>query len=278
MVLWPTPLPELNDVLSALVAGQQAILGEQLVGVYLQGSFAAGGGDASSDVDWVAAIREPLTDGQVGALQALAVQVFDLPSTWAQHLEGSYITVEALRRLGDTPQQHWYLDNGSVKMERSDHDNTRVVRWTLHEHGISLYGPPVATLTAAVPADDLRAEVHAVFRDWGEPFLIDPALLSSRWYQQFLVISYCRMLQTMQEGRVYSKPAGVAWGLAHLDPEWHDLIRRAWQERQADIWAKVWQAPDPAEVQRTLAFVRYAIALSDRLPAQDIDREARLCP
>ena len=271
-----TPLPELNDVLAALVAGQRAILGEQLVGVYLQGSFAAGGWDQSSDVDWVAAIREPLTDAQVAQLQTLAERLFALPATWAQHLEGSYITVEALRRLGDTPQQHWYLDNGSVVMERSDHDNTLVVRWTLREHGVALDGPPIATLVDPVDADDLRREVRAVFRDWAADFTANPPRINSRWYQQFVVISYCRMLQTMQEGGVYSKPAGVAWGLAHLDPAWHALIQRAWQERQEDIWAKVRQPADPQEVQRTLDFVAYAIALADRLPSDDLDREARL--
>jgi hypothetical protein len=273
----PTLLPELNEVLAALVGGQRAILGDDLVGVYLQGSFAAGGGDQSSDVDWVAAIREPLTGEQVSLLQALAVRLFALPSTWAQHLEGSYITVEALRRLGDTPGQHWYLDNGSVTMERSDHDNTLVVRWQLHEHGVTLYGPPVATLTDLVDPDDLRHEVRAVFRDWAADFTADPPRINSRWYQQFVVISYCRMLQTMQEGGIFSKPAGVQWGLAHLDPSWHDLIRRAWKERQEDIWAKVWQPADPAEVERTLAFVRYAIDLSDRLPADDVDRESYIC-
>jgi hypothetical protein len=277
MTLWPTSFPDLNHVLSEMVAGQYAILGEQLVGIYLQGSFATGDGDASSDVDWVAALAQPLSAGQVLELQALAVRLFALRTSWAQHLEGSYITLEALRDLGERPQTHWYLDNGSVTMEQSDHDNTRVVRWTLHEIGIALFGPPVATLTDAVPADDLRSEVHAVFRDWGVPFLQDPARLSSRWYQQFLVISYCRMLQTMQEGGVFSKPSGVAWGLAHLDPTWHDLIRRAWLERQTDIWAKVRQAPDPAEVERTLDFVVYAIALSDRLPSDALDREARRC-
>lgn len=271
-----TPLPELNDVLAALVAGQRAILGEQLVGVYLQGSFAAGGWDQSSDVDWVAAIREPLTDAQVAQLQTLAERLFALPATWAQHLEGSYITVEALRRLGDTPQQHWYLDNGSVVMERSDHDNTLVVRWTLREHGVVLYGPPIATLVDPVDADDLRREVRAVFRDWAADFTANPPRINSRWYQQFVVISYCRMLQTMQEGGVYSKPAGVAWGLAHLDPAWHALIQRAWQQRQENIWAKVRQPADPQEVQRTLDFVAYAIALADRLPGDDLDREARL--
>ena len=271
----PTSLPDLNNVLAELVAGQRAILGDDLVGVYLQGSFASGGWDQSSDVDWVAAIREPLREEQVAQLQDLAVRLFALPSTWAQHLEGSYITLETLRDLGKRPQTHWYLDNGSVTMERSDHDNTLVVRWQLHEHGVTLYGPPVNTLTAPVDPDDLRREVRAVFSDWAAAFTVDERI-SSRWYQQFVVISYCRMLQTMQDGGIYSKPAGAQWGLARLDPSWHDLIRRAWIERQEDIWAKVWQPADPAEVERTLAFVRYAIDLADRLPADDVGLEARL--
>ena len=276
-VLSPTPLPELNTVLAALVAGQRAILGADLVGVYLQGSFAAGGWDASSDVDWIAAIRAPLSQRQVAALEALAVRLFALPTTWAQHLEGSYITVDALRDLGERPQQHWYLDNGAVEMILSDHDNTRVVRWVLHEQSVALYGPPAASLTDAVPADALRGEVRAVMADWAATFLDAPERIATRWYQPFVVLSYCRMLQTLQEGGVFSKPAGVAWGLAHLAPAWHDLIRHAWAERQADVWGKVRQAADPVDVARTLAFVRDAIDLSARLPADDLDAEARRC-
>jgi len=273
-----TPLPELNALLAALLAGQQEILGERLVALYLQGSFAAGGWDASSDVDWIAAIAQPLTPDQVAQLEALAARLYAWPTPWAQHLEGSYITVEDLYDLGERPLRHWYLDNGSVKMELADHDNTRVVRWVLHEHGVALYGPPAASLTRPVPAQALREEVRTVFRDWAADFTADPPRINSRWYQQFVVISYCRMLQTMQEGGIFSKPEGVRWGLTHLDPAWHDLIRRAWQERQEDVWAKVRQAADPLEVERTLAFVRYAIDLSERLPSDDLDREARLCP
>jgi len=261
----PTPLPELNDLLAALVDGQRRVLGEGLIGTYLQGSFAAGDWDASSDVDWVAAIAEPLTDAQVEALQALAVRLFAWPTPWAQHLEGSYITVDALRDLGDRPLQHWYLDNGSVRLERSDHDNTRVVRWTLEHHGIALHGPSAATLVAPVPDAALREEVHAVFRDWAADLTRER--ISTRWYQPFVVLSYCRMLHTLSEGGVFSKRAGADWGREHLDPRWHGLISRAWAERE-DIWPKVFLAADPEEVRATLAFVEYATALADRLMGQ----------
>lgn len=56
-----TPFEDLNQVLLELVDRQQAALGSKLIGMYLQGSFAAGGFDEHSDLDWLAVLRESLT-------------------------------------------------------------------------------------------------------------------------------------------------------------------------------------------------------------------------
>ena len=47
------PFPELNQLLNDFIRRIQAILGPNLVGVYLTGSFALGGGDAASDCDFL---------------------------------------------------------------------------------------------------------------------------------------------------------------------------------------------------------------------------------
>ena len=49
----PTAYPELNEVLQEMVTSLQAILGDHLLAIYLQGSFAAGGWDEDSDVDFL---------------------------------------------------------------------------------------------------------------------------------------------------------------------------------------------------------------------------------
>jgi Nucleotidyltransferase domain len=118
----------LNAVLDELVAGIQAALGDAFVGAYLQGSFALGDSDRHSDVDFVVAVRDELSDHQVIALQALHERIYDLPSEWAQHLEGSYFPTAILRDLRRRGTPLWYLDHGSRSLVRSDHCNTLSTR------------------------------------------------------------------------------------------------------------------------------------------------------
>jgi hypothetical protein len=93
----PTPYPELNTILRHLVGGVQDALADTFIGAYLQGSFAVGDFDEHSDVDFVVAVRDELSDAHVASLQSLHGRVYDLPSEWATHLEGSYFPVATLR-------------------------------------------------------------------------------------------------------------------------------------------------------------------------------------
>lgn len=258
----PTPDPELNRVLAAMAQGMADVLGDNLVGLYLQGSFAGGDWDAFSDVDWIAAIAQPLSEGQVAALQDMHRALYALECPWAQHLEGSYFPLEILRREDADRTPLWYLDNGSQELILSEHCNTLVVRWQVREQGIALAGPPPTELIDPVPVEALRQEVLDTMRDWAASFLDAPERIATRWYQPFVVLSYCRMLHTLATGRIYSKPAGARWASGHLHPRWSGLIRRAWAERP-DPWRKARMPADPEEVRATLAFVRYAIALGE---------------
>lgn len=108
----PTLFPDLNDVLHDLIRSVQAALGGGFVAACLQGSFAVGGFDRHSDVDFVIAVEDELSDEQVGALQAVHSRVFDLDCPWAQHLEGSYFPKRILRDCAERGKPLWYLDNG----------------------------------------------------------------------------------------------------------------------------------------------------------------------
>src|SRR5687768_14672827 len=90
--------PELMMVLAELQAGVQEALGARYVGMYLQGSLALGDFDRHSDVDFVVAIDGDVDDAQLRRLGELHRRIYALPSRWAQHLEGAYLTLEALQR------------------------------------------------------------------------------------------------------------------------------------------------------------------------------------
>lgn len=253
----PTFLPELNDVLLELISNAKEILGTHFVAAYLQGSFALGDWDLHSDVDFLIVLKDELPESLLPKLQAMHGGIYALPSVWAQHLEGSYISQNVLRE-NNTGVPLWYLDNGSRELILDTHCNTLVTRQTTREHGITLAGADAKTLIEPVPTDQLKLEVKAVMRDWGASILESPSKISTRWYQQFAIISYCRMLETLQTGRILSKKSAAIWGQRHLGADWHDLIVTAWQEHaiQRENY-KVLARPE--DIARTLEFIQYAL-------------------
>lgn len=259
----PTPYPELNTVLRKLVAGIQQVLGDALVGAYLQGSFAVGGFDRDSDVDFIAVAGSELSESQVRALQTVHGRIYHLDCEWAQHLEGSYFPERVLRRCDGRGSPLWYLEHGAQSLVPSDHCNTVVVRWVVREHGVALAGPDPADLVDPVPVDVLREEIASTIRDWGSEILTERERFSNRFYQSFIVLSCCRMLHDLHSGRIRSKRAGAEWAKAALDPRWAELIDRAWGGRPNPSLS-IQQPADPVDFERTLEFVQYAIDVSAR--------------
>jgi len=259
----PTSYPELNSVLRELVASVRVASCYEFVGACLQGSFAVGGFDRFSDVDFIIAIRHELADRNVDALQAVHGRIYGLDSEWAQHLEGSYFPTAILRDYRQRAKPLWYLDHGSRSLIRSDHCNTIVVRWIVRDRGVTLAGPDAATLVDPIPLADLREEVRATIRDWGREILGQPDRYRNRFYQAFIVLNYCRMLHDLVEGYPGSKRAGADWAKANLDPAWSGLIDRAWDGRPNPAVA-VREPADAADFEATLEFVRSIIGESER--------------
>jgi hypothetical protein len=257
----PTPYPELNQVLQELVESILAVLGENFVGAYLQGSFAVGDFDRHSDVDFLIVVKDEIKDDRVQVLQSMHVRIYRLDCAWAQHLEGSYFPKEVLRRPAQPIEKLWYLDNGSQSLIRSDHCNTVVVRWSTRECGVVLAGPHPATLIDPIPVDLLRQDIMATIQDWGHEILTEPERFNNRFYQSFIVLSYSRMLHDYVTGSIGSKRAGAEWVKATLDPSWAGLIDRAWDGRPNPA-VSVRKPADPEEFKSTLEFIQYIMKVS----------------
>ncbi|OGO06084.1 MAG: hypothetical protein A2Y73_08495 [Chloroflexi bacterium RBG_13_56_8] len=259
----PTPDLALNAVLHELVTSIQAILSDNFIAAYLQGSFALGDWDIDSDVDFLVAIEREVSDADSSALQAMHARIYDLDSHWAQHLEGSYFPRDTLKRYDPTSKKLLYLDNTSRVLIRSHHCDTQVVRWVVRECGITLAGPPPDKLITSVSADDLRQEVLMAMRDWAQQIFADPDQINNRFYQPFAVLTYCRMLYTLYVGRVASKPAAAEWAKGALDSRWAGLIQRARKERPNPS-LKIRRPADMEDLKSTLAFIRYALDIGGR--------------
>ena len=238
-------------------------MAENFVGAYLQGSFAVGDADEYSDVDFLVVTEDAVAHDQEDRLAAMHAEFSDREVFWAQHLEGSYVPRRELRRLVSPAQPWLHVDNGSRVLEWSLHDNDRVVRWVLRNHGVTLAGPAPEELVDQVEPDDLRQEVLATMRDWAVTLAEDEAGMNNAWRQPYVVLSYCRMLQTVHSGRVTSKLEGGRWTLTTMDARWRPLIQHALDHR-ADPWLRVYQPADAWALQLTWGFIDAAVRRASR--------------
>ena len=262
----PTTFPDLNDLLERFAQEVHAALGENLVGVYLQGSFALGDADEHSDVDFIVVSRRGVGLEEHERLQAMHGRLFKLPTPWARHLEGSYASSDQIRAVDPTRAPFLYLDNGAKTLEWDNHCNTAVVRWSLREKGITLAGPAAASLVDPVTPEQLAIDVRLDMTEcasWAHSH--DGRFPSgmSGFKQQFLVQFYCRALHTLAAGAISSKAQACAWALGELDPGWRPLIQRAINDRP-DPWQRVHRGADEKLAAETITFVDYGIALAHR--------------
>jgi hypothetical protein len=143
----PTPYPDLNLLLKTLRGEVQFLLGDLYVGMYLHGSLAGGDFDPlRSDVDFLVAVRENIPGHLVGGLGNMHASLITSRLAWVEKLEGSYISLDALRRYDPANSQHPALRvDGSFDIDGHGPDWI-IQRHVVREKGIVLAGPDPETL------------------------------------------------------------------------------------------------------------------------------------
>ncbi len=246
---------DVEALLLALQAEIQAILGEQLVGLYLHGSLASGDFNPyRSDIDVIA-----VTEGEPGpqtieALKALHASMASGDLEWAKKLEVSYIPRDAIRRFDPSNALHPALRaDGTFDFDYHGPD-WMIQRHVLREKGIALLGPDPKTLVDPVPPEDLRRGVLGVLHEWWQPMLTGPAFLAEPEYQAYAVHTMCRALYTLERLDVASKPVAARWALQALDVRFKEQFAALVEE------ALAWKRGDPFDhLGETLEMIRYTL-------------------
>jgi hypothetical protein len=227
--------------------------------MYLFGSLANGDFDQHSDVDILFVTEKAISNEIFQELFEIHERISTTDSPWAIQLEVSYIPKDALRRFDPANNTHPHIDRGpGEKLHMMHHDaDWNVQRYILRERGITVTGPDPKTLIAPVSPADLRWAVSEILQNWFRHFLDAPALLKSRGYQSYTVLTLCRILYTYEHGEIVSKPAAAVWVKQNLSQEWIGLIDRAWAGRQTPGLEALSQ-----DINGTLDFIRYTLEYS----------------
>lgn len=193
--------------LDELVVRLRGILGEDLVGVYVGGSWALGGYEPpGSDLDVAAVVEGPLSDGAAErTVTSLRHEGFPCP---ARGLELVVYTRESASSVTTEPGFELNLNTGAGLTFRADREPQpgeghwfAIDRSVLAGHGVALFGPPANDVFAPVAPEDLR------------PVLADVL----RWYQreapetEDAVLNAGRSVRILRDGTWLPKPALRAW-------------------------------------------------------------------
>jgi predicted nucleotidyltransferase len=249
----PTSFPEVNAILQELLEGIQSVLGEHLIGMYVEGSLANGDFDQDSDIDFVVVTDVEVTENLFTALRTMHERIATIDSRWAAELEGSYISQEALRRYDSANDLHPNLERGmGERLKMTQHEDVwNVHRHILRERGITILGPDPRTLIDPVTPNALRSAMLPALNGWGMYLLNHPEEIRHRGYQSYIVLTLCRIRYTLQFGTVVSKPKSAGWAKETMGGKWGTLIDRAWEGRHHS------QMPAEAEeVRQTLEFMK----------------------
>jgi predicted nucleotidyltransferase len=253
---YPASYPEVDALLRELLKSARAVLGHHFIGAYLFGSLATGDFDRASDVDVLAVTDEELSAELFTALRDMHARIAAIDSPWAEQLEVSYIPRRAVRRHDPARALHPHLDRGGGEgLRLVQHDSDWVIqRHTLRERGVTLAGPDARTLIDPVSPEDLRRAVLETLRGWWAQVLDDRARLNSRGYQSYSVLTMCRILYTLEHGRVVSKPFAAQWAKGNIDGRWSPLIERALIGRHHPQ-----SAATPEDLDETSALIRHTL-------------------
>jgi hypothetical protein len=95
----PTQYDDINQILNEQLTGTQAILGDNFVGMYLEGSLVSGDFDyQTSDLDFVVATETAVSPTQFNQLVDMHHHIGRLDNKWRTDLEGAYIPLANLPR------------------------------------------------------------------------------------------------------------------------------------------------------------------------------------
>jgi hypothetical protein len=251
---FPTSYVAVNNVLEQLLHGILAVLKDDLVGLYLNGSLALGEFDPThSDIDFIAATKQLVCGARFVALVDMHQLITLGGWPYATELEGSYIPLAALRRHDPSASIFPNLERGlAEKLQFKQHHSDWIIqRHIVREYGITQFGPSPRSLIDPVSADELRRATIDVLQSWwATPAALENTRRNSG-YQVYAVQTMCRALYTLEHGSVASKPMACDWASGKLPALWSGLIEKA----------LLWELNEETFIQ-TVGFISYVLHLA----------------
>ncbi len=219
-----TPFPYVATLLDHLARQLQADLGRNVVGLYVYGSLTQNAFDAwRSDVDCVAVIRRRLSRAVVSRLRQNLGRLSGRHS-WMRRLQLTIlIQGELLQFNGDG----WLYQFG--RLSRTGSDGNPIIWANILESGAVVFGADPHTFVPPITPALMRAALEREIGYLRTELVTKPASVWRRRaaYRRYAALTACRILYTLETGRVAPKRTAAAWALRRLPSVHRAIVSRA---------------------------------------------------
>ncbi|WP_051353084.1 aminoglycoside adenylyltransferase domain-containing protein [Thalassobacillus devorans] len=203
----------------------EALLGSKLVGLYLHGSLAMGGFNASnSDIDLLGVTKARLNNLEARYL----TELFLTKSTRPFPIEITFMHEQQLvdwehPSMFDFHYSEYWRDEFEqkktgdtfVNVNWKDPDLAAHLTVTYHK-GICLAGKPTHEVLPRVPEKDFVASIQNDYYDCLDNIVHDPV---------YCTLNLIRFYRYLKAGDIVSKLEGAKWGIRTLPEEFHTIIQ-----------------------------------------------------
>ena len=210
-------------VLKRLVSGIRAVLGQELVGLYLYGSAVTGGFDEGvSDLDLMAVTSSEVDHVDLAGLERMHLDVVRGDPAWDDRIEVVYVGQSTLRSFRTNSGSLAVISPGEPFHLVSDVADWLMNWYLVRETGVVLHGPAAAEIIPPITRSEFVAAVarYAAWLRSRSDEHLGPGSMA------YAVLSLCRALYTVRTGQPTSKQVASAWASERL-PAWAWLIEAA---------------------------------------------------
>jgi predicted nucleotidyltransferase len=213
-----------ETVLEALVSAIHAVLGDDLVGIYLYGSYVSGGFDAGvSDLDLVAVTSAEVETLDLRGLERMHRDVAGRHPEWTNRIEVVYIGRATLGSFRTSTGRLAVISPGEPFHVRDERVAEWVQNWYLvRESGVTLFGPLPAEVVPPVAWEEFVAAAARYADQIADQDLhgAAPGALA------YSLLTMCRAHLTVHANGHGTKQEGAEW-VIQRHPEWTWLVDAA---------------------------------------------------
>jgi streptomycin 3"-adenylyltransferase len=225
---WTNVSKVIKAEVNTLQSEFQRLLGQKLLGIYLDGSLALGGFQpARSNINVIAVVTEKIDISLKRGLVELLLRISNMPRPLAVYVLAEKdlfpfqlplsCELHYNEQLREAMQQELRDGNWRNDTTHSDADLT-ISLAVLQRSGIVLAGKPLQETLPSIPEAAFREALIKSVRTAQAKLPQDPISF---------ILNACRAVAYLQDGNVLSKDDGGEWGLVHLPEQYQALIQQS---------------------------------------------------